>query len=150
MQRAYNVSPRRPHVVVDKAPWWHGMLGAAGAAFLSGTVVFAITWGTNQQRLTDHDKQFAQVEQRNTNTDAALTAIQSKLQDIKKADDEARSKIRDEFLKRSEETAKGIAELNTKAAVQETRLGQVVETLKTISVQLDTALRPAHPPEQRR
>lgn len=138
------MSPRRPHV--DKPGWLSHFIPVLAAVLtiaVPGGIYFAVSQGATQQRLVDHDTKFA--DQANS-----LANIQSKLQDIKKADDEARSKIRDEFLKRSEETAKGIAELNTKAAVQETRLGQVVETLKTISGQLDTALRPAHPPEQRR
>lgn len=120
---------RRPQ---PSTPWWHSFLGPMAAILIAAIPAgfyFSSTQGATQQRLIDHD--------------VTLAKIETKLQDIKRSDDDARGKIREEFAKRGDETNKNLAELNTRAAVNETKLTQAVVTLEKISNQLETAL---HPP----
>lgn len=138
------MATRRPHPHPDKPAWWHAfipvvatIIGAVLAIGVPASYYFSSTQAVTQQKLVDHDNRF-------TDQGNDLKAIKEKLQEIKKADDEGRTRVRDEFLKKSEETAKGIADLNTRAAVSETKLSQMVESLKDISSQLKAALPQQH------
>jgi hypothetical protein len=88
---------------VAERPGWLShfipVLAAALTIAVPGGGLFRAKSGRHQQRLLDHD--------------ASLNDIKSKLHEIKKTTTRAAPEPADEFLKKSEETAKGIAELNT-------------------------------------
>jgi hypothetical protein len=127
---------------VKSPPWWfnaaqHIAPYMLGVIFSAGVMGITFYFTTNYH-LTDHDTKFVATDKKFEDVDKHFQALEQLIREIKKSDEERRNAIRDEFLKRSEQTADGIAKLNTIAAVQDTTLKQVIAQLEKLNARFET------------
>lgn len=111
--------------------WWRSQV-TVGNAINFAAIVVACTgfyFNTNST-LADHSKAIDRIEK-------LIAVHEAELRRVEKSDMGERDKTRAEFLTRAEKTSDGIAELNKRMAVAETKYDAIRDELVKIGRQLE-------------
>jgi hypothetical protein len=126
--------PRQQIMVPAPQPWFQPSdlirIGIPIAALAAGF------YFTTNARLSESDKSFDAISKRFDTISASIEIVKNKTSEVGKVDQEARTRVRDEFIKAQSDTNQALAKLDTKAAVAETRFEQMVTTLNKINDQM--------------
>jgi hypothetical protein len=126
--------------------WWSSVAAAILPILFTlafgGLITMMIFYVSGTYKIAEHDKHFDALEAKltleRTDREKRFNDFVSKMGEIKRTDEDRRGTIRDEFLKRSEQTADGISKLNTQAAVQDTTMKQVLAQLEKLNLRMET------------